>query len=213
MKISKANILIVVCGGISAYKAPSVVSAFKKNAYAVAVMPTPSALNFVTPMSLAMMADYYWDQEVMEEPKEGSVANLPLGHTPTHIYAAQWCDICLVLSATANFIAKMAHGICDDIPSSTVIALPEQKLRVMAPAMNTHMWNNPVVRKNVEELDRSTRIHPSSHPQYYWNIVHPVEGKLACGTTGIGALAPTRAIVDCVKKWHDEWDWQEKSNV
>lgn len=102
----------------------------------------------------------------------------------THIDEAKWCDVFLLVPGTANSIAKIANGIADNFLLSTVLALPD-KIRVVCPAMNSNMWENPITQKNIENLEK-----------YGWHIISPVEGMLACGDLGMGKLPKPIEIVD-----------------
>ena len=94
----------------------------------------------------------------------------------THIIESKWCDVFMLVPGTANSIAKIANGIADNFLSSTVLALPD-KIRVVCPAMNTNMWENPITQRNIQTLEK-----------FGWNIISPVSGMLACADIGVGKL-------------------------
>ena len=174
----KKNILVAVTGGISAYKAVDVISALKKYGHNVRVMATENALKFVTKNTLAITADKYYE-DVFD--------------APVHIDATEDIDAFVIVPATANIIGKIANGIADDLVTSTSMALSKNTKRIMCPAMNSRMWENSILQKNVAFL-------ANSREHIYWSIIDPVEGLLACGTTGIGKLPSTRTIVKEIHK-------------
>ena len=109
-----------------------------------------------------------------------------------HIALADWADIVVVAPATANIIGKVAHGICDDLLSTLLCAcwpLIKSGAALLAPAMNDKMWSNPVVQKNVETIQKMG-----------FQLIGPVEGRLACGTTGIGRMAEPQDIAETMGK-------------
>lgn len=174
MKEKNRNILVVVTGGISAYKSIDVMSALKKQhqGFHVSAMATESALQFVSENVLEITADKYWKHSWSE---------------PIHINATENIDIFAVIPATANIIAKFVYGIADDLVSSTHLALPSNTIKIICPAMNTRMISNVIVQDNLVTL-RSRG----------WKVLNPVSGMLACGTEGIGKLPPTRDIVSFI---------------
>jgi len=163
------NILIGVTGGISAYKAVDVISALKKNGHFVSCIATPNALNFVSGNVMKLTADQYWEEDWSR---------------PVHIEASENIDIFCVVPATANTIAKFAHGIADNLLTDTYLALAFKTKKIIFPAMNTRMLHSPVVANNIGQLE-----------DYGWKVVNPIVGMLACGTEGVGKLPPTRDIV------------------
>ena len=170
------NILLGVTGGIAAYKTPTFASVLKQKGHEVRICVTKSALNFVAEMALATMSGNPVIKDLSEEVR-GEV---------THIEVAQWCDVFVVVPATANFIAKMAHGIADDALSTIHLALPEDKKVKVCPAMNTHMYQNPIVQENIVKLDTPF-------------ILPPESGKLACGDEGIGKLPGTKKVIQFIE--------------
>ena len=167
------NILIGISGGIAAYKVCELIRMFKKQNANVRVMTTPSALNFVTKLTLATLSnnEVYVDNFEINEYK------------PEHISLVDESDILVLAPATANTISKIANGICDNLLTSTVCAF--HKPIVLAPAMNTNMWNNKFVQENLSKL-YSNGI----------NIISPESGYLACGTEGEGRLCSLDKIFD-----------------
>ncbi len=173
------KILIAVTSSISAYRIPNLVSQLKKQGHDVITMVSEASKAFVSPQALAVMSQHKCYQDSDEWSNNDDVL---------HIKLAKWCDACLVAPLTANTLAKIANGICDNLITSTIRALGETKL-VLAPAMNTRMWDN-----------RLTKHHLDLVAQYYNTaIIDPVEKVLADGDEGMGGLANDETILDAMK--------------
>ncbi len=171
--LENKNILIGISGGIAAYKICTLIRLYKKAGANVRVMLTPNALNFVTKLTLETLSnnEVYVDNFEIQEYK------------PEHISLCDEADICVLAPATANTISKIANGLCDNLLTSTVCAFSKPIL--IAPAMNTNMWNNPFVQENISKL----------HTAGY-HFVDPETGFLACGTNGVGRMAEVEEIFD-----------------
>jgi phosphopantothenoylcysteine decarboxylase/phosphopantothenate--cysteine ligase len=170
------NILYGISGGIAAYKAPEVVRLLVKRGHAVRCVLTANGAHLVSREALAVVSQHPVRTSMWED-------NGEIGH----IELARWCDACLIAPATADILAKLALGLADDLLSTLFLALEPGKRVVLAPAMNTVMWNKPVVQRNVATLVGGGA-----------QVVGPVEGQLACGEKGIGAMADMQAIVEAV---------------
>ncbi len=179
--IKKRQILLGVTGGIAAYKAPLLVRELVKRGAVVRALMTESAREFVTPLTLSTLTGT--DVIVGTFPRTGS------GHaTGTwHIGMADWGDLMIIAPATANVIARLAHGIADDAVST--LALAYRKEIVVCPAMDHDMWDHPVTQANVAIL-RETG----------YEVLPPEEGELASGLTGPGRLPEITGIVDRVER-------------
>ncbi len=161
------RILLGVTGGIAAYKAADLCSKLVQAGAEVAVVMTDSAQHFVAPLTFETLSRRkvytgMWDPD--------------LEFNPTHIALADWAELVVVAPATANIIAKLAHGIGDDLLSTVLLSVNAPVL--VAPAMNKRMWENRVVQDNVR------RLKELGH-----QVVEPGEGYLACGAVGVGRLA------------------------
>ena len=170
------NIVLGVTGGIAAYKACGLVSALKKQNAEVDVIMTRSACEFVSPLTFRALSGREVTTSTFQEPERYEI---------NHISLAQKADVFVIAPATANIIGKIASGIADDMLSTTVMATKAPC--VIAPAMNTAMYENPIVQENINKLTSLGYI-----------FVPPVESRLACGTYGKGALADTADILDAV---------------
>ncbi len=160
------NILIGVTGGIAAYKVVEVASRLKKSGANVKVIMTKHAVEFVSPRTFQEITGNAVSVEMFADAANFNVA---------HISLANWADLMLIAPATANFLAKAAHGIADDLLTTTVLAFDGQIL--IAPAMNTKMFDNPATQANLSILKaRGVKI------------LEPATGELACGTSGKGRL-------------------------
>lgn len=170
------KVVLGVTGSIAAYKACEIVRLLVKRGDDVRVVMTAHAREFVTPLTF---------QTLSRNPVECGMFADPQEWKPEHVSLADEADIVVVAPATANIIAKMAHGIADDLLSATLLATKAPI--VVAPAMNTGMWDNPATQANVATLaSRGVRF------------VAPGEGELACGTSGRGRMAePVEVVAAC----------------
>ena len=162
------NILLGITSSISAYKANELVRLYKKNGFNVKVILSENALNFVSPLVLETLSEnkiYYKQFETRDNVE--------------HIALADWADTFVIAPITANTISKIATGIADNLLTSVFCAyLGYKKPILLAPAMNTGMWENPIVQENIKKLE-----------SIGCNLIQPDDGFLACGTTGKGRLA------------------------
>ncbi|MBQ0032206.1 MAG: hypothetical protein KBT68_05340 [bacterium] len=166
------KILLGVTGSIAAYKAVELVRLFVKNGDTVNVMMTPAACEFVKPLTFQTLSrnPVYVDQF-------GPV----ISWKPEHISLAESADLVLVAPATANTIAKMRYGLADNLLTATVLAT--RAPTVIAPAMNTGMWESPVTQENIAVLK-----------QRGVTVIEPVDGELACGVKGKGRMMDPQKI-------------------
>jgi phosphopantothenoylcysteine decarboxylase / phosphopantothenate---cysteine ligase len=172
MASESPKVALFVSGGIAAYKACEVLRGLQKAGCDVRVCMTQSAAELVGPKTFEALSGHHVTLSIFDD----SETPIP------HIELSGWADLALVCPATANVIAKMAHGIADDAVSTTLLACACPV--IVAPAMNTHMWQNPATQDNVELLeDRGIEI------------VGPASGRLACGDVGEGKLTDVAEIV------------------
>ncbi len=174
--MSKKNVVIGVTGGVAVYKALDVISRLKKKDINVDVIMTKSACEFVTPLSFQSLSQNAVIKNMFDEPKVFEIQ---------HISLAKKADVLVVVPATANIIGKVANGIADDMLSTTIMATNAKV--IFAPAMNTNMYNNPIVKENIKKLK-----------SYGYEFINPSSGRLACGDVGDGKLADTEEIAEVV---------------
>lgn len=169
-------IVIGVTGSIAAYKAADVVSFLKKQGADVTVIMTKNALNFINPITFETLSGNKCLVDTFDRNFEFSVE---------HVSLAKRADLFVVAPASADFIAKAANGIADDMLTTTFLASTCRKL--IFPAMNTRMYENPITQDNLRKLEH-----------YGIEIVEPASGYLACGDTGRGKLAPVEEIEEYI---------------
>jgi phosphopantothenoylcysteine decarboxylase/phosphopantothenate--cysteine ligase len=177
------RVVVGVSGGIAAYKAAELVRALQRQAVEVHVAMTAAAQRFVQPLTFAALTGRKVITSLWDEWDEAGAA--PEQNGIDHIAEAQWADALVVAPATANILAKFAHGIADDFLSTLYLAVTAPVL--VAPAMNVNMWNHPVTQANLEIL-RQRGV----------GIVEPGTGELACGMVGTGRMAEPEAIAEAV---------------
>lgn len=177
--LDKKNILIGVTGGIAAYKVVEVASLLKKSGANVKIMMTKHATEFVSPRTFQEITNNAVSVEMF-----GDAANFHVAH----IGLANFADLILIAPATANFLAKMAHGIADDLLTTTILAFDGKIL--VAPSMNTKMYENPATQANLSVL-KARGV----------QILEPNAGILACGTVGKGRLPEPTEICAEIEKF------------
>lgn len=175
--------------------------------------------------------DIYTDGEYYKDWEIGEWEWEKIGDPIPHIDLKDWAEILVIAPLTANTLTKMAVGICDNLLTSMYYAWPKNKPIIVAPAMNTDMWNNPLTGKHLKTLNSKhcscERISPEAFYTFKETIcqktendiffgyqlktktffvIEPVEAKLACGVTGKGAMAPIKNIVNIVKRFENEMD-------
>jgi phosphopantothenoylcysteine decarboxylase/phosphopantothenate--cysteine ligase len=168
------KIIVGITGGIAAYKIPQLIRLFAKNGDEVKVVATKNALQFVTELTLETVSGNAVYSDVFAPRNE---------YSTEHIALADWADMIVVAPATANIIGKFASGIADDALSTLLLAFAKDI--VVCPAMNTNMFNSPVVQENLNCLkDKGV------------NILSPADGELACGTSGVGRMPEPEEIFE-----------------
>ena len=177
--LDSLNILIGVSGGIAAYKAVDLASKLTAAGAGVNTVMTENACRFVCPKSF---------EGVTGSAVFTGMWSMPEEYKSGHIALLDWADIVVVAPATADIIGKIANGICDDLLSTTLCAC-WGKPTLLAPAMNNNMWTNPAVQRNVRTLKKMG-----------FQLIGPVEGRLACGTEAVGRMAEPGDILKAIEK-------------
>lgn len=177
--MSKKRIVVGVSGGIAAYKACDLVSKLSKKDYEVKVILTKHAEKFVSKLTFEALCHNYVETDLFDESNEDPIA---------HITLAKWADLMIIVPATANIIAKVTHGISDDLLSTTFLACNKHKM--ICPAMNTQMYENPITQKNIQACK-----------DLGYQILDPVVGHLACNDTGRGKMIEPADIVEAIDNY------------
>ncbi|GAK56665.1 phosphopantothenoylcysteine decarboxylase/phosphopantothenate--cysteine ligase [Candidatus Vecturithrix granuli] len=170
------TVVLGVSGGIAAWQTPEIIGQLQTIMVNVYCIMTKAAAEFITPLTLQVASQNPVAVDQFERRKEWNIA---------HIALADVADLLLIAPATANIIAKIAHGIADDLLSTTVLATTAPV--VIAPAMNPKMYANPATQANLARVR-----------EFGYHIVEPEYGKTACGTEGVGRLARIPVIINAV---------------
>ncbi len=174
--LENKTVLLGVTGGIAAYKSATLASLLVKEGATVHVLMTENAKNFINPITFETLTGNKCITDTFDRDFEFQVE---------HVSLAKQADMILVAPATANVIAKLAHGIADDMLTTTILASAAPKL--IAPAMNTGMYENPVTQDNLKLLEK-----------YGMTVIPPDSGRLACGDTGVGKLPEPKVLLEYV---------------
>jgi phosphopantothenoylcysteine decarboxylase len=170
----RRNIVLGVTGSIAAYKAAELTSQLSKQEFDVRVVMTADALRFITPLAFKTLSRHPVVTDLYDEEE---------GWKPTHIELADEADLLLIAPATANVLAKLAHGLADDALTCIALALNPKAKILLAPAMNGKMWLHPATQQNVEALKARGA-----------EIIGPEKGLLSCGYEGLGRLWPVDSV-------------------
>ena len=188
----KKCVVVGVSGGVAVYKALDVISRLRKKDVEVHVIMTKSATEFVTPLSFQSLSQNMVITDMFAEPKAWEIQ---------HISLAKKADLMLIVPATANIIGKVANGIADDMLSTTIMATKAPV--VFCPAMNTNMYENPIVQRNINLLKELS-----------YEFIEPASGRLACGDEGKGKLQDTEIIAEeTLRRLHSTKDLLGKKVV
>jgi len=171
--IDKKKILLIICGGISAYKSLEVIRLLKKKGAIVKTILTKSAKEFVTPLSVTSLS---------QEKVYDDLFNIENESEMDHISLSRWSDLILVVPATANTISKLSVGSSDDLASTVMLA--SDKDIFLTPAMNVRMWEHPSTKENLNKLIK-----------YGYKIIGPEIGDMACGEFGEGKMTEPNEII------------------
>jgi len=181
VSLNTHRVLLIVGGGIAAYKALELVRMLRKAGAEVRALLTEGGAQFVTPLSLAALTGHPVHQALFSPDDETTMG---------HIELSRWADLVVVAPATAGLVAKAANGLADDLASTTLLATDKRVL--MAPAMNVRMWQHPAVRANVARLRGFDGLHSVV-------MVGPDDGEMACGEFGPGRMAEPAAILAAIR--------------
>lgn len=176
------KVLVGITGGIAAYKAADVVSQLVKAGCDTRVVMTQAATKFVAPLTFAALTQQKVLTSIFPDTNSGGMDVIY-----PHLYPATEADVFLVVPATANTISKLACGQGDDIISCSALSLKQSSKRFFCPAMNLQMWEQPIVKDNVQKLKT-----------YGWKQIGPEKGRMACGTEGYGRMSEPSIIAKII---------------
>ena len=176
LPLSDRRIVVAVCGGIAAYKSAELVRCLRQAGAEVRVVMTEAAQQFITPMTLQTLSGHRVYRDLLDPEAEAAMG---------HIELARWADLVVIAPATAHTLARLAHGLADDLLST--LCLATRAPLMVAPAMNQQMWAHPATKANVRQLrDRGVEL------------LGPAEGEQACGEWGPGRMVEPEEIVEAV---------------
>jgi len=176
------RILVALAGGIACYKTATLVSRLVQRGHEVRVIMTDAATRFVAPLTFQSLSGHAVLTSIWESDQNPD---------SQHVGLARWADLYIIAPATADCLAKIAHGLTPDLPTLTANALPADTPLLIAPAMNADMWAHPATRRNVAWLTDNLK-------NLQW--IGPEEGWQACRTMGKGRMSEPDAILDAAIK-------------
>ena len=176
------KILLIICGGISAYKSLELIRLLKKRGAEVKTILTESGKQFVTPLSITSLSQEKVYEDLFSVENETEM---------NHISLSRWCDIILVAPITANTISKLSNGNAEDLASTVILA--SNKDILICPAMNVRMWEHPSTKNNLEKLK-----------QFGYKIIGPEIGDMACGEYGEGKMTEPNVILQYILNYFDK---------
>ena len=178
--LKNKKILIIICGGIAAYKSLEIIRILKKNSVNIKTILTKSGAEFVTPLSISSLSQSKVYQDLFNIEDETQM---------DHISLSRWADLILIAPATANTISKLANGNSDDLAST--VALASNKIIFIAPAMNVRMWDHQSTKQNITKLKT-----------YNYKLIGPEIGDMACGEYGEGKMSEPKEIINEIGRAH-----------
>ena len=191
MKIKNKKILIIIGGGISAYKSLDLIRLLKKNKNEIKVILTKSGKEFVTPMSITTLTRSKTFEDIFDKNSEAEI---------DHISLSRWADLIIVLPTTANFMTKLSLGKAEDL--ATTVILASNKDILLVPAMNVRMWTHKATQRNVKTLK-----------DYGYLFIGPEKGEMACGEYGEGKMSSPRQIFSFLDNYFNKKNIIQKSKL
>ncbi len=191
MSLYNKKILLIVGGGISAYKSLDLIRLFQRKGATVKVVLTKSGKKFVTSLSISSLSKNRVFEEIFDEKNKGRI---------DHIALSRWADIILVLPTTANFISKLSRGSAEDLASTIILA--SNKEVFLVPAMNVRMWTHKATQKNLSSLI-----------EYGYKFIGPEDGEMACGEYGKGKMSSPRQILSFFEKFFKKRNLLKKKKI
>jgi len=190
MSLKNKKILIVVGGGISAYKSLDLIRLLKKNNFDIKTILTKSGKEFVTPLSITTLTKNKTFEDIFDKNREAEI---------DHIALSRWADLIIVLPTTANFMTKLSIGKAEDL--ATTVLLASNKDVLLVPAMNVRMWLHKATQRNLKILQ-----------DYGYHFIGPEKGEMACGEYGEGKMSSPRQIYSYLKNYFDQKNLVKNKN-
>jgi len=191
MSLENKKILLIIGGGISAYKCLDLIRLLQRKKSSVKVILTKSGKKFVTNLSVSSLLKNKVFEETFDNKTKGKI---------DHISLSRWADLVLVLPATANFMSKLSRGSADDLASTVILA--SNKETFLAPAMNVRMWLHRATQKNLKSLI-----------EYGYKFIGPEDGEMACGEFGKGKMSSPSKILSFLEKFFKNKDYFRKKKI
>ena len=191
MSLENKKILLIIGGGISAYKSLDLIRLLLKKHSSIKVVLTKSGKKFVTSLSISSLSKNRVFEEMFDEKNKGKI---------DHISLSRWADLILVMPATANFMSKIARGSADDLASTIILA--SNKEIFLVPAMNVRMWIHKATQKNLNTLI-----------EYSYKFIGPIDGEMACGEYGKGKMSSPRQILSFLDRYFKNKDFLKRKKV
>tara|TARA_Y100001970_G_scaffold224279_1_gene276386 strand:+ start:15226 stop:16452 length:1227 start_codon:yes stop_codon:yes gene_type:complete len=191
MSVQNKKILLIIGGGISAYKSLDLIRLLLRKRSFLKVVLTNSGNKFVTSLSVSSLLKNKVFEDTFENKNKGRI---------DHIALSRWADLVLVLPATANFISKLSRGSADDLASTIILA--SNKETFLAPAMNVRMWLHRATQKNIKSLT-----------EYGYKFIGPEDGSMACGEFGKGKMSSPRQILSFLERYFKNKDYLKKRKI
>ncbi len=191
MSLKNKKILLVIGGGISAYKSLDLIRLLQRKGSSVKVILTKSGKKFVTSLSISSLSKNRVFEDIFNEKNKGKM---------DHISLSRWADAILVLPGTANFMSRLSRGSADDLATTVILAADKEVFLV--PAMNVRMWLHKATQRNFNTL-----------VNYGYKFIGPVDGEMACGEYGKGKMSSPRQILSYLENFFKEKDCLKKKNI
>ena len=190
-KLNNKKVLLIICGGISAYKSLELIRILRKNNNKIKTVLTKSGKEFVTPLSITSLSNEKVYTDIFDYKNESEI---------DHISLSRWADVILIAPATANTISKISNGLADDLASTLVLA--SNKKIFIAPAMNVRMWEHKTNKENIKRLN-----------EFGYGFIGPEIGDMACGEYGEGKMSEPEKIFDSLDKYFKNIEDNKRKKV
>ena len=191
MDLKNKKILLVIGGGISAYKSLDLIRLVQRKSCSIKVILTKTGKKFVTSLSISSLSKNRVFEDTFGEKNNGEM---------DHISLSRWADVIVALPSTANFKSNLLRGSADDLATTVILASDKQTFLV--PAMNVRMWEHKATQRNLNKLF-----------SYGYKFIGPIDGEMACGEYGKGKMSSPRQIVSYLEKYFKQKDYLKKKNI